>query len=36
MCQDIFDELKILLTTTPIFKVDDPYKYFTVCVDASK
>jgi hypothetical protein len=35
-CQESFDKLKGLLTTTPILKVVDPYKYFTVCVDASK
>jgi hypothetical protein len=35
-CQDSFDKLKGLLTTTPILKVVDPYKDFTVCVDASK
>ena len=35
-CQDSFDKLKELLTTAPILKVEDPKKYFTVCVDASK
>jgi hypothetical protein len=35
-CQESFDKLKELLTTTPILKVDDPYKYFTICVDARK
>jgi hypothetical protein len=35
-CQDSFDKLKCLLTTTPILKVADPYKGFKVCVDASK
>jgi hypothetical protein len=35
-CQDNFDRLKGLLTTTPILKVVDPYKDFTVCIDASK
>jgi hypothetical protein len=35
-CQDSFDKLKGLLTTTPILKVADLDKYFTVCVDASK
>lgn len=35
-CQDNFDKLKILLTTTPILKVADPDKYFIVCVDARK
>jgi hypothetical protein len=35
-CQYNFDNLKGLLTTTPILKVADPYKGFTVCIDASK
>jgi hypothetical protein len=35
-CQDSFNKLKELLTTTPILKVADPDKDFTVCVDASK
>jgi hypothetical protein len=35
-CQEKFDQFKRLLTTTPILKVVDPDKYFTVCVDASK
>jgi hypothetical protein len=35
-CQDSFNKLKELLTTAPILKVEDPDKYFTVCVDASK
>ena len=35
-CQDNFDKLKELLTTTPILKVEGLDKYFTVCVDASK
>jgi hypothetical protein len=35
-CQDNFDKLKGLLTTTPILRVVDPDKDFTVCVDASK
>ena len=35
-CQDNFDKLKILLTTTPIPKVVDPDKDFTVCVDVGK
>ena len=34
--QDNFDKLKGLLTTTPILKVEYPYKDFSVCVDASK
>jgi hypothetical protein len=35
-CQDSFNKLKELLTTTPILRVADPDKDFTVCVDASK
>ena len=35
-CQDNFNKLKELLTTTPISKVAYPDKDFTVCVDASK
>jgi hypothetical protein len=35
-CQDSFNKLKELLTMAPIFKVADPDKDFTVCVDASK
>jgi hypothetical protein len=35
-CQDNFNKLKELLTTTPILKVADPDKDFIVCVDASK
>ena len=35
-CQDGFNKLKELLTSTPILKVVDPYKEFIVCVDASK
>jgi hypothetical protein len=35
-CQDSFNKLKELLTMTPILKVADPDKDFTVCVDASK
>jgi hypothetical protein len=35
-CQDSFNRLKELLTSTPILKVADPDKDFTVCVDASK
>jgi hypothetical protein len=35
-CQDSFNNLKELLTSTPILKVVDPNKYFIVCVDASK
>jgi hypothetical protein len=34
-CQDSFNKLKELLTTAPILKVEDPYKDFRVCVDAS-
>ena len=35
-CQDSFNKLKELLTSTPILKVADLDKYFTVCVYASK
>jgi hypothetical protein len=35
-CQDNFDKLKGLLTTTPILRVANPNKDFTVCVDARK
>ena len=35
-CQDNFNKLKESLTTAPIFKVADPEKDFTICVDASK
>ena len=35
-CQDSFNNMKELLTSTPILKVADPDKDFTVCVDASK
>ena len=35
-CQDNFDKLKGLLTTTPILRVAYPDKYFTVCMDARK
>ena len=35
-CQDSFNKLKELLTTTPILKVVDPEKDFTICVDTSK
>jgi hypothetical protein len=35
-CQDSFNKLKGLLMTTPILKVEDPVKDFTVYVDVSK
>ena len=35
-CEDSFDKLKRMLTTTPILKVTKPYKGFTICVDVSK
>jgi hypothetical protein len=35
-CQESFNKLKEWLTTAPILKFVDPYKYFTVCIDASK
>ena len=35
-CQDSFEKLKQLLTTTPVLKIVDPSKDFVVCTDASK
>ena len=35
-CQDNFNKLKHLLTTTPVLRIVDPRKYFVVCTDASK
>ena len=35
-CLESFENLKILLTMAMILKVVDPYKYYTVCIDASK
>jgi hypothetical protein len=35
-CQDNFNKMKELLPSTPIFKVANPDKDFTVCVDTSK
>jgi hypothetical protein len=35
-CQDNFDKLKGLLSTTPILWVEYPNKYFIVCVDPNK
>jgi hypothetical protein len=35
-CQDNFNKLKGLLTTTSILKVVDPYKDFTIYIDSSK
>ena len=35
-CQDRFNKLKELLTTTPILKVENLDKDFTIYVDASK
>jgi hypothetical protein len=35
-CQDSFNKMKELLTTTPILKVTDIDKDFPICVDASK
>jgi hypothetical protein len=35
-CQDSFNKLKELLTSTPILKVVDPDKDLAICVDASK
>jgi hypothetical protein len=33
-CQESFETLKHLLTTTPILKIENPYKDFVVCTDA--
>ena len=33
-CEEIFNKLKELLTTTPIFKIADPNKDFVVCTNA--
>ena len=33
-CEEIFNKLKHLLTTTPILKIVDPFKDFFVCTDA--
>ena len=35
-CQESFENIKRLLTMTPILKVPDPYKYYTVCTETSK
>ena len=35
-CQDSFEKLKLLLTTTSVLRVDDPNKEFEVCIDACK
>ena len=35
-CQDNFDKLKHLLTTTPVLEIVDPYKDFVVFTDANK
>jgi len=34
ICEEIFQQLKNLLTSAPILKVADPEKYFVVCTDA--
>ena len=33
-CEEIFQQLKCLLTSAPVLKVADPKKYFVVCTDA--
>jgi len=35
-CQKRFEQLKHLLTTTPILSIADPNKDYVVCIDASK
>ena len=36
ICNEIFNKLKHLLTTTPILKIAGPFKDFVVCTDACK
>ena len=33
-CTESFNKLKHLLTTSPILKIDDPFKDFVICIDA--
>ena len=35
-CSESFNKLKHLLTTTPILKIVDPFKYFVVSTNACK
>ena len=35
-CHESFENIKRLITMAPILKVDDPYKYYIVRIDASK
>ena len=35
-CQNIFQQLKLKLTTAPILKIADPDKEFVVCTDACR
>jgi len=35
-CQKSFEQLKHLLTTTPILSIADPNKDYVVCTDSSK
>ena len=34
ICEEIFQQLKNILTSAPILKIADPEKYFVVCTDA--
>ena len=33
-CEESFQQLKNILTSAPILKIEDPGKYFVVCTDA--
>ena len=35
-CEEIFRQLKEILTSAPILKIVDPNEYFFVCTDACK
>ena len=35
-CNESFNKLKHVLSTTPILKIVDPFKYFVVCTDTCK
>jgi len=35
-CEEIFQQLKDILTSAPILKIADPNKFFVVCIDVCK
>jgi hypothetical protein len=35
-CEDIFQQLKYIITSVPILNIADSYEYFCVCMDACK